>query len=493
MSLSLELPEYQAAKNPESVVWGMLQGSAILTTLNNAYTQIARWKPNLFLTPSGSVGKAFIDELTRLASLFVNKTSSESFALTALMVCTPLLLQKPSKKSKTKEHAKHLQRRLALWKEGDIEALVREGNAIQARMSNSVQVPSRHINNVFSSLMMKGKVSSAIKWLNSNAECGVLKVNDTILMELHTKHPAGKKADVEFLLHGPLKLAENVIFDGIDEETVCNAAKNLKGTGGPSGLNSDGVKRILCSKAFRSSSKNLCYALSLVIRRLCTEFVDPECTKALNACRLIPLNKNPGVRPIGIGEVFKRIIAKCVMKFLKPDIPRSAGSLQVCAGHDAGCEAAIHAIKDMFAEEDVDGVLLVDASNAFNSLNREVALRNMFVTCPEMAVFETNMYRSYSSLYVKDLESSEVHEILSEEGTTQGDPSAMPVYSCSTTPLITALLRRKEESHLLYRQVWFADDAASAGNIDGLNVWWKKLLPLGPGYGYYPNPQKKLS
>ena len=31
--------------------------------------------------------------------------------------------------------------------------------------------------------------------------------------------------------------------------------------------------------------------------------VDPKGLFAFVACRLIPLNKNPGVRPIGIGEV----------------------------------------------------------------------------------------------------------------------------------------------------------------------------------------------
>ena len=192
------------------------------------------------------------------------------------------------------------------------------------------------------------------------------------------------------------------------------AAKHLKGSGGPSGLNSDGLKRIICSKAFKKSSKNVCYALAVVTRRLVTEYGDPECTDTLNACRLIPLNKDPGVRPIGIGEVLKRTIGKCVMKLLKPDILKGAGNLQVCAGQDGGSEAAIHAMKDMFDENGVDGVLLVDASNAFNSLNGEVALRNLFVTCPEMAVFEINMYRSPSKLFVnKDSSVRAVHEVLS--------------------------------------------------------------------------------
>ena len=30
---------------------------------------------------------------------------------------------------------------------------------------------------------------------------------------------------------------------------------------------------------------------------------DPESVEALMACRLIPLDKNPGLRPVGKGEV----------------------------------------------------------------------------------------------------------------------------------------------------------------------------------------------
>lgn len=35
------------------------------------------------------------------------------------------------------------------------------------------------------------------------------------------------------------------------------------------------------------------------------------------ACRLIPLNKKPGVRPIGIGQVSRRTLGKAVMKLSK--------------------------------------------------------------------------------------------------------------------------------------------------------------------------------
>ena len=82
---------------------------------------------------------------------------------------------------------------------------------------------------------------------------------------------------------------------------------------------------------------------------------------AFLACKLIPLDKQPGVRPIGIGEVLRRVIGKIVMKLLRKYVLKATGCLQLCAGQDAGSEAAFHAVYDMFNEDDTEAVLMVDA------------------------------------------------------------------------------------------------------------------------------------
>ena len=108
---------------------------------------------------------------------------------------------------------------------------------------------------------------------------------------------------------------------------------------------------------------------------------------AYTACRLIPLDKCPGVRPIGIGEVARRIIGKAVMKTTKQDLQRAVGSLQLCPGQDAGCKADVHAMTRIFSEENTEAMIFVDASNAFNRLNRQVTLLNSEAICPLQKCF----------------------------------------------------------------------------------------------------------
>ena len=77
--------------------------------------------------------------------------------------------------------------------------------------------------------------------------------------------------------------------------------RELQGAAGPSGVDAYALRRF-CS-SFKSASADLCNTLAGVARRLCTSRVDPEGLSGFVACRLVPLDKNPGLRPIGIGEV----------------------------------------------------------------------------------------------------------------------------------------------------------------------------------------------
>ena len=173
------------------------------------------------------------------------------------------------------------------------------------------------------------------------------------------------------------------------------------------------------------------------------------------------------MRPIGVGEVLRRIVGKALVSAIREDIVKSVGSLQVCAGQEAGCEAAVHAMHDIFIEEETEAVLLIDAANAFNALNRKVFLHNISIVCPEIATFVENCYSKPSRLFVIG-----GVEITSSEGTTQGDPVAMSIYATAIIPLILMVI---EILHMLpdkqAKTSAFADDFSAAGTIENLLHW----------------------
>ena len=63
---------------------------------------------------------------------------------------------------------------------------------------------------------------------------------------------------------------------------------------------------------------------------------------ALVACCLVAFDKNPGIRPIGIGETLRWLIGKAILCIAWDDVQRTAGSLQLCAGQEAACKARVH-------------------------------------------------------------------------------------------------------------------------------------------------------
>lgn len=77
-------------------------------------------------------------------------------------------------------------------------------------------------------------------------------------------------------------------------------------------------------------------------------------------------------------EVARRIISKAILFVLKGDIQDVVGSCQLCGGQIAGAEAAV---RELYME----ALLMVDASNTFNSLNRSNALMNIRNLCPSFS------------------------------------------------------------------------------------------------------------
>ena len=152
-------------------------------------------------------GEKYIEEITRLLKLWIQDSPLKSIALKAVNVIPALLLQKPSKNSKSKDHSLSLERRLKSLEEGNISNLLHEGETIQDRMKISGKgMNIEKISWKFKKMMSKGNVNRAFKHLMENMSNGILPLNDKTLKMLKQKHPEadGPLQDVLMLLmQGP--------------------------------------------------------------------------------------------------------------------------------------------------------------------------------------------------------------------------------------------------------------------------------------------------
>ena len=122
------------------------------------------------------------------------------------------------------------------------------------------------------------------------------------------------------------------------------------------------------------------------------------------------------------------------MRTVKRDLQEAIGPIQLCTGQAAECEAAVHAMKRIFTEEDTEAMILVDASykriqptEQTGHLDQLRGYLSCYVTC-------SNTYRSNSWLFIDG------RCRLSKEGTTQGDPLAMAMYAIGSDLLLDDLI-----------------------------------------------------
>ena len=253
--------------------WGDLRGKELQTAVDDAYLEVVRWRRNLFMLPTGKAGEDFIEEITSLFNHFNNASPFEPIAFTLMAIIMPLLLQKPSKNSKCRDHVSFLEKRLKLWKTGRLQELLEEGRSIQERFTkdkgdgdNGQSIQKDHKR--FISLMEKGKIGRALRCIGSQ-RTGVLDVTEDVMNELIEKHPEAQDIK-EGVYQGPLKRkpVEEALFQSLDSDAIHKATKKVDGAAGPSGADSELWQRLVCSKQFKKKPAGLCIAIAETARKL---------------------------------------------------------------------------------------------------------------------------------------------------------------------------------------------------------------------------------
>ena len=165
-----------------SFVWVERYGALFTDDLKEAYEEIVLWRKNIFMLPTGNAGKKYIKEVTRLLNAWTQNTPLRSISLKAIHTMLALLLQKPSKTSKSRDYLDALEKRLQLWERGENKSLVLEAESIQQRLtSNNDRKNIADVLKKFAKLMGKGNISGALKLLTNNMTNGILPLDQKTL------------------------------------------------------------------------------------------------------------------------------------------------------------------------------------------------------------------------------------------------------------------------------------------------------------------------
>ena len=270
---------------------------------------------------------------------------------------------------------------------------------------------------------------------------------------------------------------------------VQTIAGRLSGGAGLSGTDATTLQMLLVGRG--GASRILREAVGEFTEWTMNHNVPWPAIRAFASGRLMALDKMPGIRPIGIGELWRRLFCKLCMLASGEEATEACGNTNLCGGLEAGIEGGIHAAKriwDELNEEEEWGFTLVDARNAFNEENRTAMLWTVRHLWPSGAQFAFNFYKHFAILVIRGKDSRSACIILSKEGVTQGCPLAMVLYAIGLLPLTKKLKRDLPDLF----QPWYADDGAAGGKWDDILRWYEALADLGPPRGYFPEPSKSI-
>ena len=195
---------------------------------------------------------------------------------------------------------------------------------------------AEHRSQTYHSMVFRSKLRMAVRWITERETGGVTqpgdrctKTGDRVMEVLRTKHPEARTPTAARLDHYKGRPPELTPVD-ITKETVTAVSGRLSGGAGPGGTESVSLQHWLL----------LFVATTAELRLIVGDFVEwlgngrPPWTayRALMSGRLIALENKPGIRPVGVGYNWRRMMAKCFLKVSGPEAKVACGTTKLAGG-----------------------------------------------------------------------------------------------------------------------------------------------------------------
>jgi hypothetical protein len=164
--------------------------------------------------------------------------------------------------------------------------------------------------------------------------------------------------------------------------------------------------------------------------------IPPSIAQVLASAKLIALTKDNGKpRPIAIGEILRRLAAKCALAMIIEKLARRLAPMQRGVGISGGPEQLAQIVGVLLEAHPTFCVTKIDVKNAFNSIMRSLILAETLEHVPEVARLVFSCYGGLPPY----LWTSDSTWLESLRGVQQGDPLSSALFALALQPVLNQL------------------------------------------------------
>ena len=256
------------------------------------------------------------------------------------------------------------------------------------------------------------------------------------------------------------------------------------GAAGPSGMRPEHLV-VALKIAPGNRGEKTCTALTKLVNvlaagRLPDNVAPFFCGARLHAAK----KKDDGLRPIAVGNILCRLVAKCFASAVADKAAAYLAPHQLGVGVRSGCEAVTHAVREAVQEDPSAWVLQCDLVNAFNLVDRTSMLEAVAEHLPECLPWAISCYSQASHLQFGN------SSLLSATGLRQGCPLASTFFAITLQPLVESI---QQTVPTLKLNAWFHDDGHIAGTLPELESVVTILEREGPPRGLILSTEATVS
>ena len=215
-----------------------------------------------------------------------------------------------------------IEKLLDAWEAGIYAMLVEDTLRSSTQYLTAVrrEETAEHRAKTFHGLVLRRKLRTAMRWITERKKGGVLlqeehctNTGEHMIEVLRTKHPDAHPPSAASLNTYTDKLTEMVHVD-ITDDVVLAVAGRLLGRAGPGGTDLVSLQHWLLR--FGAASGEMRQIVAEFGEWLCNGRPPWSAYCAMMSGRMIALDKITGIRPVGIRETWRRLLAQCLLRVM---------------------------------------------------------------------------------------------------------------------------------------------------------------------------------